>query len=94
MLALIQPMFLEETFGGVTLLVADFLSNIMRLTTPTAPYNDDIMRRFFRLMVGTFQDLDNNVGSTFGKKLEVLGGMATFITYCIMFDLECDDLIL
>ena len=46
------------------------------------------------MKVETFQDLDNNVGSTFGMKLEILGSMATFETYVIMFDLECDDLIL
>jgi len=93
MLALIQPKFLEETCGGISLLVAACLGNIMRLTAPTAPYNDDIMRRVFRLMVRTFQDLDNSASSTFGKKLEVLGGMATLRTYCIMFYLECDGLI-
>ena len=47
-----------------------------------------------RLIRETFQDLDNNAGSTFGKKLEILGSMATFETYVIMFDLECDDLIM
>ena len=94
MLALIQPKFLEENCGGVTLPVAPCLNNIMRLTIPTTPYNDDIMRKVSRLMVGTFQDLDNSAGSTFGKKLKVVGGMSKFKTYCIMFDLEYDGLIL
>ena len=66
----------------------------MRLTTPIVPYNDDVMRRFFKLMVDTFQDLDNNEGSTFGNKLDILEGMAMTKTYEILFDLECDDLIL
>ena len=94
MLALIQPKFLEEPCEGVILPVAACLSNIMKLTAPIAPYNDDVMRRIMRLIVETFQDLDNSTGSTFGKKLEILWGMATFNTYVIMFDLECDDLIL
>ena len=46
------------------------------------------------LIVETFQDLDNGAGSTFGKKLEILWSMATIKTHVIMFDLECDDLIL
>ena len=94
MLSLIQHKFLEEPCEGVTLLVAACLSNSMKLTAPIEPYNDDVMRRIMRLIVGTFQDLDNSTGSTFGKKLEILWGMATFKTYVIMFDLEYDDLIL
>ena len=94
MLALIQPKFLEEPCEGVKLPVSLCLSNIMKLTAPIAPYNDDVMRRIMRSVVETFQDLDNSAGSTFGKKLEILGSIATFETYVIMFDLECDDLIL
>lgn len=94
MLALIQPKFLEEPCEGVTLPIAACLCNIMKLTAPIAPYNDDVMRRITRLILENFQDLDNSAGSTFGKKLEILWGMATFKTYVIMFDLECDDLIL
>lgn len=93
MLALIQPKFVEEPCEGVRLPVASCLNNIMRLNAPVAPYNDDVMRRAFRLMIETFRDLDNNVGSTFGKKLEILGVVATTRTYKIMFDLECDGLI-
>ena len=66
----------------------------MRLTAPMAPYNDDVMRRVFILIIETFQGLDNNAGSTFGKKLDILGGMAMTRTYEILFDLKCDDLIL
>ena len=38
--------------------------------------------------------MDNDAGSIFGKKLEVLEVMAMIKTYEIMFDLECDGLIL
>lgn len=66
----------------------------MRLTAPIAPYTDGVMRRVFKLIVETFQDLDNSLGSTFEKKLHILGGMAMTRTYEISFDLEYDDLIL
>jgi len=52
------------------------------------------MRRVFKLIVETFQDLDNCADSTFGKKLDILEVMAMTRTYEIMFDLECDGLIL
>ena len=66
----------------------------MRLNTPRAPYNDDVMRRVFKLMIETFRDLDNSAGSTFGKKLDILRGIDMTRTYEILFDLECDDLTL
>jgi len=93
MLAFIQHKFLEEPCEGVRILVASCLSNIMRLTISIAPYTDDVMRRVFRLIVKTFQDMDNSASSTFGKKLEVLEIMAMVRTYEIMFDLGCDNLI-
>lgn len=75
-------------------MVASCLSSIMMLTTPIVPYNDDVMRGVFNLMVGTLQDLDNFVGPTIGKKLHVLEIMAMTRTYEVMFDIDCDDLIL
>ena len=94
MLALVQARFLEHSSERVKLIVASCFSDILRITTPFPPYNDDIMKRIFRLIVGTFQDLDNCAGSTFGRKLKVLEVMAMTQTYEVMFDLECDDLIL
>ena len=54
MLALIQPKFLEEPCEGFRLPVASSLSNIMRLTAPISPYNDDVMRRVFQTDSGVF----------------------------------------
>jgi len=45
--------FLEYPCEGVTLLVTSCLSSIMMLTTPIAPYNDDVINRVFKLMVET-----------------------------------------
>ena len=94
MLALMQPKFLEYRCKGVTFPIASCLSSIMMLIAPIAPCNDDVMKRVFKLMVETLRDLDNSMGPTFGKKLQVLEIMAMTKTYEIMFDLECDDLIL
>ena len=54
MLALIQAKFLEEPCEGDRLPVASCFSNIMRLTAPIPPFNDDVMRRVFKLIVETF----------------------------------------
>lgn len=54
MQALIHPKFLEEPCEGIKLPIAICLSNVMRLTAPIDPYNDDVIRRVFKLMVDTF----------------------------------------
>ena len=93
MLGLVQARFLEHPSERVKLIVASCFSDILRITTPFPPYNDDIMKLIFRLIVRTFWDFDNYAGSTFGMKLKVLEVMAMTQTYEIMFDLECDGLI-
>ena len=90
MLALVQAIFLEHPSERVKLIVASCFSDILSITTPFPPYNDDNMRRIFRLIVGTFRDLDNCAGSTFGRKLKVLEVMAMTRTYEVIIDLECD----
>ncbi len=94
MLAIVQHKHLQHPCEGLNLPVASCLSSIMMLIAPIPPYNDDIMRRVFRLIVETFHNLDNNKRPTFGKKLEILEVTTMVRTYDIMFDLECDDLIL
>ena len=94
MLALVQARFLEHPSERVKLIVASCFSDILRITAPFPPYNDDIMKIIFRLIVGTFLDLYNCAGSTFGRKIKVLEAMAMTRTYEVMIDLECDGLVL
>ena len=94
MLALVQARFLERPSERVKLIAASCFSDILRITTSFPPYNDDMMKRIFRLIVGTFRDLENYAGSTSEKKLKVLEVMAMTQTHEIMFDYDCDALIL
>lgn len=94
MLALVQARFLEHPRERVRLIAASCFSDILRIVAPFPPNNDDVMKRISRLMVATFQDFDNSASCTFGKKLKVLEIMAMTRTYELMFDLECDGLIL
>lgn len=50
MLALIHPRFLEHPCEGVRLIVASCLSEIIKITSPMLPYNDDIMWKVFQLI--------------------------------------------
>lgn len=94
MISLLQPTFFKHPCVGVKLPVASYLSNIMRLSAPIRCYNNDIMRGVFRLIIETFQDCDDTVGPTFRKNLYILEDMAMIRLYEIMFDIECDNLIL
>ena len=42
----------------------------------------------------TFQDVDNGESPNFGKRLEIVEFMALVRSYDLMFELECDNLIL
>ncbi|GLJ21254.1 hypothetical protein SUGI_0390130 [Cryptomeria japonica] len=48
MLTLVQHKFMEHPHKDVRLAVASCLSEITRITTPVAPYNDDVLRKFCR----------------------------------------------
>ena len=50
MLSFIHPRFLEHPYEGVSLIVASCLGEIIRITSPMLPYNDDIMRKVFQLI--------------------------------------------
>ena len=76
-----QARFLEHPSERVKLIVASCFSDILRIIAPFPPYNDDIIKIIFRLILGTFRDLDNCAGSTFGRKLKVLEVMAMTRTH-------------
>jgi sister-chromatid-cohesion protein PDS5 len=52
--ALVMPMLLRHQDGGVSLMVATCISEIIRISTPDVPYEDDVMRDAFQLIISTF----------------------------------------
>eukprot|EP01018_Ginkgo_biloba_P037002 Gb_12481 [translate_table: standard] len=94
MYALVTPEMLRHRDRDVRLLVASCLSEITRITAPDAPYNDDILREIFQLIVATFQGLYEIHSPSFGKRVTILETVAKVRSCVVMLDLECDDLIL
>jgi len=92
--ALITPELLRHRDRDVTLLVATCISEITRITAPEAPYNDDVLRDIFHLIVTTFHGLDNINSPSFGRRVTILETVAKIRSCVMMLDLECDDLIL
>jgi len=44
----------------------------MRITAPETPYNDDIIKEIFQLLVGSFQGLDDDTSPYFAKRVTML----------------------
>lgn len=94
MSALVKPELLRHQDKDVRLIVVTCISEITRITAPEAPYNDDLMREIFQLIVGSFQGLDQMNSPTFGRRVTILETVAKVRSCVVMLDLECDDLIL
>ncbi|XP_035545747.1 sister chromatid cohesion protein PDS5 homolog A isoform X2 [Juglans regia] len=91
--AIVKPELLKHQDRDVKLLVATCICEITRITAPEAPYNDDVLKDIFRLIVGTFSGLSDTGGPSFGRRVVILETMAKYRSCVVMLDLECDDLV-
>ncbi|KAI4371180.1 hypothetical protein MLD38_019446 [Melastoma candidum] len=91
--AIVKPELLKHEDKDVKLLVAACLCEITRITAPDAPYTDDILKDTFELIVGTFSELGDTAGSSFGRRVAILEMLARYRSCVVMLDLECDDLV-
>uniref|UniRef100_A0A7N0UYA4 Uncharacterized protein n=1 Tax=Kalanchoe fedtschenkoi TaxID=63787 RepID=A0A7N0UYA4_KALFE len=88
-----KPELLKHQDRDVKLLVATCICEITRITAPEAPYNDDVLREIFALIVGTFSGLSDANGPSFGRRVVILETLARYRSCVVMLDLECYDLI-
>ncbi|KAL6884593.1 hypothetical protein ACP4OV_010529 [Aristida adscensionis] len=75
----------------VKVLLATCFYEITRITAPDAPYNDDILRDIFYLIVGTFCGLSDVNSQSFGRRVCILETVAGYRACVVMLDLECDN---
>ena len=92
--ALVTPMSLRHKDGGVSLMVATCISAIIKISTLDVPYEDDVMRDAFQLIIYTFLGLGNIHSLLFGKRVTLLEKMEKFESCVVMWDIGCHDLIL
>ncbi|CAM8921419.1 unnamed protein product [Rhodiola kirilowii] len=88
-----KPELLKHRDRDVKLLVATCICEITRITAPEAPYNDEVLREIFALIVGTFSGLSDTSGPSFGRRVVILDTLAKYRSCIVMLDLECYDLI-
>ncbi|KAL5199789.1 hypothetical protein ABZP36_020992 [Zizania latifolia] len=91
--AVARDEFLKHHDEDVKVLLATCFCEITRITAPEAPYNDDVLRDMFHLIVGTFSGLKDVNSQSFGRRAAILETVARYRACVVMLDLECNDLI-
>ncbi|XP_073299020.1 sister chromatid cohesion protein PDS5 homolog A-like [Primulina huaijiensis] len=88
-----KPELVKHQDREVKLFVAVCICEITRITAPEAPYDDDVLKDIFELIVGTFSGLNDINGPSFGRRVVILETLARYRSCVVMLDLECDDLV-
>ncbi|XP_020090102.1 sister chromatid cohesion protein PDS5 homolog A isoform X1 [Ananas comosus] len=91
--AIAKQELLKHQDRDVKVLVATCICEITRITAPEAPYNDDVLKDIFQLIVGTFSGLRDVNSPSFGRRVVILETLARYRSCVVMLDLECNDLI-
>ncbi|KAH7671857.1 Tudor/PWWP/MBT domain-containing protein [Dioscorea alata] len=94
MKALIGKEFLGHMETDVRMRVGSCLSEITRITAPTNPYKDDLMKEIFRIVVDGIGGLDDTSSQLYSKRVYMLLVLAKYKSCLMMLDLECHELIL
>nr|GEW24788.1 sister chromatid cohesion protein PDS5-like isoform X1 [Tanacetum cinerariifolium] len=93
MKALIHDDLLRHSDVDVKVAVASCIAEIIRITAPDPPYDDDQMRAAFQLIVSSFADLADRSSLSYIKRSLILEAVCKVRSSVIMLDLECDALI-
>ncbi|MCO5560048.1 hypothetical protein L7F22_013654 [Adiantum nelumboides] len=91
--ALAKPKLLKHKDKDVKLLVATCISEVMRIVAPEAPYEDDILKDVFELIVASFKGLNETSSPHYERRVNILEAVATYRSCVVMLDLDCDHLI-
>ncbi|GER48127.1 sister chromatid cohesion protein pds5 [Striga asiatica] len=91
--AVAKPEYLKHQDREVKLFVASCICEITRITAPEAPFDDDVFKDIFQLLVSTFSGLSDINAPSFRRRAAILETMARYRSCVVMLDLECYDLI-
>ncbi|KAH0452769.1 hypothetical protein IEQ34_017093 [Dendrobium chrysotoxum] len=82
MKALIAKDLLRHSDMNVKVSIASCLSGI----TPNAPYDDDIMKEIFGLIIGAFKTLDEMLSRSFSKRVSIFETVAKLLWVNLIMD--------
>ncbi|XP_065858619.1 sister chromatid cohesion protein PDS5 homolog C-like [Euphorbia lathyris] len=74
--------------------IALCLTEIMRITAPDPPCDDQLIKDLFTLIVSAFDNISDISSSSYPKRVSILKYFAKLRLCNIMLDLKCDSLIL
>ncbi|XP_030526102.2 sister chromatid cohesion protein PDS5 homolog D-like [Rhodamnia argentea] len=93
MKALIADYLLKHSVEGVRVSVAYCLSEVLRISAPQEPFNDDQMKVIFELIVEAFSKLSQPSTQYYEKALSILETVARVKACLLMLDLQCNSLV-
>ncbi|CAK7336296.1 unnamed protein product [Dovyalis caffra] len=67
---------------------------IMRITAPSSPYNDELMKEIFHQIVAVFQKLSHMSSRCYPKVVSLLVTIATTQAVVVLLDIECHALVI
>ncbi|KAK6942275.1 hypothetical protein RJ641_027652 [Dillenia turbinata] len=88
--ALIGKELFEHADVDVNVSVALCINEIMRITAPDAPYDDEKMKEIFRVTVAAFELLWDFSNHSYIKRVLMLETVAKVRSCILMLDLDCD----
>uniref|UniRef100_A0A2N9FLE4 Uncharacterized protein n=1 Tax=Fagus sylvatica TaxID=28930 RepID=A0A2N9FLE4_FAGSY len=91
--ALITDELLSHAEMDVKVSVLSCITEITRITTPDAPYDDEKMKEVFQLTVIVFENLSHVSSHCYMKVISILNTVAKVKSCLLMLDLECDALV-
>ncbi|KAI3455135.1 hypothetical protein Pfo_011798 [Paulownia fortunei] len=86
--ALIANELLRHAEMDVRVSVASCISEIIRITAPDEPYEEDQMKEFFQLAVSAFESLSCMSGRAYSKAVSILESISYSQSCVVMLDLQ------
>lgn len=93
MKALVSSGLLRHPQVDVKVSVVSCIHEIIRITAPSQPYGDEVMKEIFELTIVTFGMLSHLSGHCYSKALQILETVAKVRSCVMLLDLGCDALI-
>lgn len=90
MKALISDRLFRHPTTEVRISVMSCISEVLRITAPHQPYEDEKMKEVFQLTLAAFEKLSLLSGRCYSKALHILEIAATFRCCVILLDLGCN----
>ncbi|KAJ8446445.1 hypothetical protein Cgig2_019338 [Carnegiea gigantea] len=91
---LISEVFTNQVDLDVQISLALCLAELVRITTKNSSFEDELMKKAFRVIVSSFEALSDSADISYRKRLRILESMTRVNSYVVLLDLECDAFVL